>query len=58
MNKIETRDVNFWYGNFHALKGISMDIEEKSVVAFIGPSSSTGRTSTPRACRWTNCART
>ena len=37
MNKIETRDVNFWYGNFHALKGISMDIEEKSVVAFIGP---------------------
>ena len=38
MNKIETRDVNFWYGNFHALKGISMDIEEKSVVAFIGPS--------------------
>ena len=38
MNKIETRDVNFWYGNFHALKGISMDIAEKSVVAFIGPS--------------------
>ena len=26
MNKIETRDVNFWYGDFHALKGISMDI--------------------------------
>ena len=38
MNKIETRDVNFWYGDFHALKGISMDIEERSVVAFIGPS--------------------
>ena len=38
MNKIETRDVNFWYGDFHALKGISMDIAEKSVVAFIGPS--------------------
>ena len=37
-NKIETRDVNFWYGDFHALKGISMDIEEKSVIAFIGPS--------------------
>ena len=27
-NKIETRDVNFWYGDFHALKGISMDIED------------------------------
>ena len=29
-NKIETRDVNFWYGDFHALKGISMDIEAVS----------------------------
>ncbi|TWV11172.1 phosphate ABC transporter ATP-binding protein [Bacteroidaceae bacterium HV4-6-C5C] len=38
MNKIETNNVNFWYGDFHALKDISLDIEEKSVVAFIGPS--------------------
>ena len=29
--KIDARDVNFWYGDFHALKGISMEIEEKSV---------------------------
>ena len=36
-NKIETRDVNFWYGDFHALKGISMDIEEKSVIACFVP---------------------
>ena len=36
--KIDARDVNFWYGDFHVLKGISMDIEEKSVIAFIGPS--------------------
>lgn len=36
--KIDTRDVNFWYGDFQALKDISMEIEEKSVVAFIGPS--------------------
>ena len=28
--KIDARDVNFWYGDFHALKGISMEIEEKS----------------------------
>ena len=35
---INARDVIFWYGDFHALKGISMEIEEKSVVAFIGPS--------------------
>lgn len=38
MIKIDTRDVNFWYGDFQALKGINMEIEEKSVVAFIGPS--------------------
>ena len=35
---VSARDVNFWYSNFHALKGISMEIEEKTVVAFIGPS--------------------
>ena len=38
MIKIEAKDVNFYYGNFHALKNINMEIEEKSVVAFIGPS--------------------
>ena len=38
MEKIEAKDVNFYYGNFHALKGISMEIPEKKVVAFIGPS--------------------
>lgn len=38
MSKISARDVNFWYGDFQALKSISMEIEEKSVVAFIGPS--------------------
>ncbi|WP_321517638.1 phosphate ABC transporter ATP-binding protein PstB [uncultured Bacteroides sp.] len=38
MNKIDVNDVNFYYGDFHALKGVSMQIKEKSVVAFIGPS--------------------
>ena len=37
-SKIVTRDVNFWYGDFHALRGIRMEIAAKSVVAFIGPS--------------------
>ena len=32
MIKIEAKDVNFYYGNFHALKNINMEIEEKSVV--------------------------
>lgn len=38
MKKIEAIDVNFYYGDFHALKGISMDIPQNKVVAFIGPS--------------------
>ena len=38
IGKIEANNVNFWYGDFHALTGISMLIEERSVVAFIGPS--------------------
>ena len=38
MEKIEARDVNFHYGSFHALKGISMEIPQNKVIAFIGPS--------------------
>ena len=38
MEKIEARDVNFYYGAFHALNGISMEIPQNQVVAFIGPS--------------------
>ncbi len=38
MSKIEARNVDFYYGSFHALKGIDMNIEENEVVAFIGPS--------------------
>ncbi|MDR3137563.1 MAG: phosphate ABC transporter ATP-binding protein PstB [Tannerellaceae bacterium] len=35
---IEASHVNFYYGDFHALKDISMNIEAKTVTAFIGPS--------------------
>ena len=38
MEKIEAKNVDFHYGDFHALKGISMDIPQNKVVAFIGPS--------------------
>lgn len=38
MNKIEVNNVDFYYGNFQALKNISLEIEENKVVAFIGPS--------------------
>lgn len=36
--KITIRDLNFYYGNFQALKNINIDIPEKKVTAFIGPS--------------------
>ncbi len=36
--KIEVKDIDFYYGSFHALKNISMGIEQNKVVAFIGPS--------------------
>lgn len=35
---IKAEDINFYYGDFHALKGISMEMEKNTVTAFIGPS--------------------
>jgi phosphate transport system ATP-binding protein len=35
---LETKNINFYYGNFHALKNISMKMEKNTVTAFIGPS--------------------
>jgi len=36
--KISVKDLNFYYGKFHALKSINLEIPEKKVTAFIGPS--------------------
>jgi len=37
-SKISVKDLNFYYGNFQALKNINLEIPEKRVTAFIGPS--------------------
>jgi phosphate transport system ATP-binding protein len=37
-SKLQVRSLNFYYGKFHALKNINLDIAEKKVTAFIGPS--------------------
>lgn len=37
-NKITVKDLNLYYGQNHALKGVSMDIPERKITAFIGPS--------------------
>ncbi|GEN88883.1 phosphate ABC transporter ATP-binding protein PstB [Oceanobacillus sp. FSL W8-0428] len=34
----DTKGLNLWYGETHALKNINMDIKEKEVTAIIGPS--------------------
>ena len=36
--KISVKDLNFYYGKYHALKNINMVIRKKRVTAFIGPS--------------------
>jgi phosphate transport system ATP-binding protein len=36
--KMMVRDLNFYYGKFHALRDINLTIPEKKVTAFIGPS--------------------
>ena len=35
---VSIRNMDLYYGNFHAIKNVSMDIMEKEVTAFIGPS--------------------
>lgn len=36
--KLQTKDVNVFYGDFHAIKDVSMNIKPRSITAFIGPS--------------------
>ncbi len=38
VNKIITKDLDFWYGDSHCLKDINISIPEKSVTAIMGPS--------------------
>ena len=37
-NKITVRNLNLYYGSFHALKDVNMDIPKNEITAFIGPS--------------------
>ena len=38
MNKFEISGLDLYYGDFHALKDINLNLEEKNITAFIGPS--------------------
>jgi len=37
---IQCEDIHKWYGNFHVLKGISMDVFPREVIVIFGPSGS------------------
>lgn len=37
-NKFEVTDLNLYYGNFHALKNINLNIGENEIMAFVGSS--------------------
>ena len=36
--KFEVKDLDLYYGEFHALKNINLALPEKAITAFIGPS--------------------
>ena len=38
MPVISAKDLNLWYGDFKALKHISLDVGEREITALIGPS--------------------
>lgn len=38
MDKMTIHNMNLFYGDFHALKNVDLDIPEKEITAFIGPS--------------------
>ena len=37
-SKLSVKGLNFYYGKFHALKNVNMELPENKVTAFIGPS--------------------
>ncbi len=37
-NKISIQNLNLYYGDFHALKNINLDIQKNEIIALIGPS--------------------
>lgn len=38
MNKFDIKNMNLFYGDFHALKDVNLEIAPKEIIAFIGPS--------------------
>ena len=39
-NIIEIKNLNKWYGNFHALKNINLNVKKGEIIVICGPSGS------------------
>src|ERR1041384_999109 len=50
---LELKDVHTYYGNFHALKGISLNVEKGEIVTLIG-SNGAGKSTTLRTIQGIN----
>jgi len=53
MNAIEARGLNLWYGDFQALRDVTLNIEQGGITALIGPSGC-GKTTLLRCCNRIN----
>ena len=51
-NKIEIKDMNLYYGDFHALHDIDLDIKANEITAFIGPSGCGSYPLLKKTMRW------
>ena len=41
--RIEVKDLNIYYGSFHAVNQVNLVVQPRTVTAFIGPSDCGGR---------------
>ena len=53
--KMSVKNLDFYYGNYHALKNVSLDIIKKKVTAIIGPSGCGKSVNNPGEHRTSGC---